>query len=241
MENLDAMCVRLLLKIQVFTPEVVYIPGKNNNLADFLSRLCNRIAKDDLNYTFNVAAIQMPPIEIKPINNWNKDEMLKAQKGETFCQTVMAQLEKGNTKPKFNGCPINAEFKTLDKLLFLVEPLTRDYKTDQFRLVIPDKLKAVAIALIHDTPAGGHAGIERTHLIFNRRFFLRNSSIHISNYVKNCTLCQIYKNSPPPTAPLSYYPQPQRPFEVVHMDFSDPNNLSEDMYKYILVLRYCLI
>ena len=112
MDFLDSMCVRLLLKIKIFTPEIVYIPGKNNGLADFLSCVRHKIDKDDLNYTSNVAVIQMPPIDIKPINNWNKNEMLKAQKNDIFCQTIMAQLEKGNTKPKFRGCPLNAEFRT---------------------------------------------------------------------------------------------------------------------------------
>ena len=37
-------------------------------------------------------------------------------------------------------------------------------------------------------------------------------------------------------APLCYYPQPQRPFEVVHMDFSGPYNLSNNRFKYILVM-----
>lgn len=46
----------------------------------------------------------------------------------------------------------------------------------------------------HDTPFGGHQGIERTTELIKERYYWKNMDIDIENYVKTCEKCNKVSN-----------------------------------------------
>ena len=240
-EHHDGMIVRNILKIQSFSPELRYIPGKENNLADYLSRINGLIKKNKLNIDKlspykKSCSVTLAPIEAKPVMNWTHQEMVTEQKKDDFCQKIRYYLEQKKDVPNKVNIP-RKQYKLLDDLVYVVDPSRGDYETERYRLLIPNSLSIIAVQLIHDTAASGHAGVERTKHLFNTRFFYPNSSKLISDYVKSCPLCQLYKGSLPPPATLNHYPIGRLPFEAIHMDTSGPYNASNNNMKYILVFR----
>ena len=240
-EHHDGMIVRNILKIQSFSPQLRYIPGKENNLADYLSRINvlinkNKFQMDKLSLDKISSSVMLAPIEAKPVMNWTHQEMVTAQRNDGFCQKIRYYLEQKKEIPNKNNLA-RKQYIILDDLVYVVDPSRGDYENERYRLVIPKALSVIAVQLIHDTAASGHAGVERTKHLFNSRFFFPNSSKLISDYVKSCSLCQLYKGSLPPPASLNHYPIGRLPFEAIHMDTSGPYNTSNSGMKYIIVFR----
>ena len=72
----------------------------------------------------------------------------------------------------------------------------------------------------HDTPAGGHLGVEATYQALARRFFWPKMSSSVRRYVKGCEACQ--KSKPTPHAAhglLEPLPVPQGPWQSIGIDF----------------------
>jgi hypothetical protein len=90
------------------------------------------------------------------------------------------------------------------------------------RLVVPQQTDLVKKILyeFHTSPNGGHAGIARTMARISTQFFWPHMRHTISQYVKQCSVCQQAKHTTTlPLGLLSPLPIPKQVWEDIAMDF----------------------
>ncbi|KAJ1519211.1 hypothetical protein ONE63_011183 [Megalurothrips usitatus] len=88
------------------------------------------------------------------------------------------------------------------------------------RIIIPDSVKAEVLRMIHE----GHPGIVRSKLLARQFIWWPQLNEDISNLVSNCSVCALV-NFAPQKLFVSWTP-PSSPFERVHIDFYEKNNVS---------------
>ena len=86
------------------------------------------------------------------------------------------------------------------------------------RICIPDALQPEVFKMVHEAIA--HSGIERACEKAGRVIFTRNLKPRITKYIKSCPQCQVAKpKQHKPYGRLQPVPIPDRPFQVLSMDF----------------------
>ncbi|KAE8970788.1 hypothetical protein PR001_g27098 [Phytophthora rubi] len=98
------------------------------------------------------------------------------------------------------------------------------YAIDTFdtpRVVIPadDNLRARLVHEYHDAPAGGHLGHEKTFAALSRDFFWPRMYKWIRKWVRSCEICQRVKPVASKQAPLRPLPIATSAWRSVSMDF----------------------
>jgi len=101
--------------------------------------------------------------------------------------------------------------------------------------VVPRALRKTLLQHFHDDPSAGHLGFVRTYERARQSVFWRGMQRDISKYVHSCEPCQ-HRKRPHRTQTGSLQPiiPPERPFELVGIDFLGPLPLSETGNRYIL-------
>ena len=98
----------------------------------------------------------------------------------------------------------------------------RDPKRDILRLLVPESLRSEVMYLNHDIPSAGHQGVDRTLSRVKEKYFWRNMTKDIKEYVSVCKHCN--KNKKPQRH--ARYEMTKfhagAPMEKVHLDFLGP-------------------
>lgn len=109
------------------------------------------------------------------------------------------------------GTLTSSNFCVRDGLLMFKNRLVIS-KTSQF--------KKLLLQEFHETPTGGHAGIERTFLRLSANFFCEGMRGEVKEFVSQCTTCQTIKYSTAaPNSLLQTLEMPERIWEDLAMDF----------------------
>ena len=85
------------------------------------------------------------------------------------------------------------------------------------RVLIPSAGEKAVLELLHS----GHPGISRMKSIARSSVWWPLMDQHLEAKVKECSQCQLTRNSPPP-APAHLWEWPQRPWARIHVDYAGP-------------------
>ena len=115
-----------------------------------------------------------------------------------------------------------------------VKKSKRKHTLRHYQLVVPKLLIKFILQICHDSPMGGHAGIQNTTDRVREHYFFPRLSTVVSEYVRSCHECQIRKTSSLHTkAGIVAYPTPTEPFQVWEVDLCGPFPLSSAGHSYI--------
>jgi hypothetical protein len=112
-------------------------------------------------------------------------------------------------------------------------------RNQQGCVVVPDNraLRTKLLHEVHDTPTGGHLGIEKTFIRLSRYFWWARIRYEVQEYVKSCHACQSNKASnQAPAGLLHPLPIPTRNWEQVSVDFVGPLPPTSQANDFIMVV-----
>ena len=223
--NLSPKRARWAVIINDFDPEIKYIEGKSNLVADALSR---NLSGD----TLQACWLNNEQVE------WNKELVLKEQDVDPVYSKVKDFL-RGRLQDRRYRLPVVGLELSGDLLVRRVKSRTRGFglgEEDVLQVVVPERLIPVALRVVHELMGGDHVGVERTYTQAKSKYFWKGMYKDIENYVKNCNVCNRYKSSSSLSSKIASYPLPSKPFERVHMDLLTNFSESDRGNKHLLVV-----
>ena len=197
---------RLQLHMQDMHPHMRYIDGKNNTVADFLSRYHGMAANMIDAGDFRVRTLQ------------GKDDQLASI------------LEHANTLPegtvfKFKKHRVYRTYKLINGVLRVQLPKRRGFLHlhDGWRVATPVVMFKEIISEAHASKLAGHGGIFKTVERIKEDFYWPQIEADVRAHIQACPSCQATTDKgvqpPPPLRPL---PMPTKPGESVHIDTFGP-------------------
>lgn len=173
------------------------------------------------------------------LHTWSTDELRARQLQDTAISRVIFYVDRKLRPSRRERAQENhmalkmlrqwQRFQLRDGILYRVskDPLTN---TKRFQYVVPDSLKADALAGVHDL--AGHQGQPRTLSLDRQRFFWYDMEKDVRSHVRNCVRCVLSKTPEPAVrAPLQNI-KTSAPLELICIDFwsaEDKNNKSMDI------------
>ena len=198
-KNLDksGRLARWILQLQNHDISVKHLKGKDNSVADFLSR--NPVE------SFNA---------IMTAGYTNRDLEIMQRADPEIRHLVMKMLGVEESSPK-----LREDFKLHRGVLYK----QNTGRGRRFLLVVPSIMRKDLIKECHDTPLSGHHGRQKTLARLMSRFYWKNMHKSVNAYVASCPFCQLYKSrGGPPEGKLCPIPPPKRVFQIWGLDHLGP-------------------
>ncbi|KAF1326783.1 Pol protein, partial [Globisporangium splendens] len=217
--HLSQRMARWLAFFSEFNFRVEYKPGKENVLADALSRRPDYESSADS--SSDALCLERTPdlmhLSISRVQTKLKDNIQSLYPKDDECRLLLAHFD-GSSKESLPAKLESklARFSYHDGLLW-----HRLSNFDYPRVYVPhdQDLKLSILHEFHDAPASGHLGREKTFLQVSNVFWWPHQYKWVANYVRSCEQCQRVKPAGKNKAPLHPLPIPQDCWKSVSMDF----------------------
>lgn len=117
--------------------------------------------------------------------------------------------------------------------------MSSNLKTDIFQVIVPRRKIKEVLEKAHDSPFGGHFGVNKTLEKIWKRFYWATCKRDVENWCKSCKIC-IAKSGPSDKgkSPMQIY-NVGAPFERMQMDILGPLPSTSSGNKYLLVIIDC--
>ena len=193
---------RYLSKLLGFNYTIVYKPGKENVVADALSRVDEDMIDDvstqkDYQYLFTEGVYHALTTVSSNLLDALRAEVLQ----NSELQAIVQEIAKGKAE----------HYVLRDGLL---------YFKNKLRVAADSTLRSIILHEFHNSPIGGHAGILKTFLKVSTSFYWPGLRSDVKQYVGKCLVCQQIKYPTSKVAGLLQpLPIPENIWEDISMDF----------------------
>ena len=235
-DNKNAKLQRWATKISSFGGQIVYIKGKDNVKADFLSRLEERdipipSADIDIDDSINVINTDrltnadsdddVPNIRPTRSNDLPQEvDITKEQDGDRKLAHIKSSLASKGRNSKFAKT-----FVVLDHVLYHVD------RDENLRLVVPTNLRVPLIKDTHEGFMGAHLARDKTWEKLYSKYFWKGMTRDIYDQVDACMPCK-KQNTRATTVPLQEVKRPDYPFQHIAVDTAGYYRVSEQGNRY---------
>ena len=188
-KDLSAKQARWLEFLAEFDFQCKYVEGKQNHVADMLSRLRRQPEATSQEEQEELTAAVIEFCQLNVVSTVSTDcQGLAAVKQclveDDLAKEMIAKLEKGEVA-KNHG----STFESMDGYLYRVEGSRR-------QLYVPEAAKDMRGKLLeeyHDTPFAGHLGRDKTLAAIVEKFWWPSIYNDVEDFVKRCHKCQLMK------------------------------------------------
>ena len=185
-EELTAKQARWLEDLVGYNLTIQYLPGKNNQIADYLSRWPT-YTKSGIPPLPNEEAY-LNHITITPHHKWI-NQLIESYEDDEYCAKIIDKLSDNKYNDFYRAHDTNYLY----------------YKN---RLVIPQKYIQQVLDDFHSNCLSGHPGINRMQKWLSKHFYFPRMYPIIEEYVKSCETCNRVN---PPNRTLGLMQQPTIP------------------------------
>ena len=212
-----------MLRIEEFDIEIEHVKGKNNIVADMLTRhplhMPNQREKPGEIIHAMINKRKLDEEVIKMLRN-----LKKLQGEEDEFKKIKIKMEEEEAKGDEDT---RKTYREHDDVIY-----EKDAR-GEYRIMIPSRFHELLILAIHE--AYGHIGVKKMRKLPEEDFYIKNLRHKVAYLVSTCGVCQRNK---PTTHPLKGPLQnilPERPGELLSVDFYGPLPTSTGGVKHIFV------
>ena len=222
---------RLQHKMREMFPTIEHVQGKDNPVADFLSRYegIAAVQEQGLPEDQELCSLDMSPFRIAHLQA--KDATVK-RLGDVLRDSADPAAAR-----KITGC--NMPVALVDDVV-LVKVRCRAGMLaagPQLRILAPRSLQAEVVQEAHEGAVAGHGGIHRTAERIRGTFWWSNMEQDIAAHIARCAPCQATSTKgKQPLAPLQPLQVPDGPNERVHIDLFGPIKEPNKEKSFVLVM-----
>ena len=239
---------RLQLKMTELHPEIRYIEGKNNVVADFLSRYhgmnvttgppasADAMATAVAIISHRQAGHPVQQIDATPFR------LKTLQRLDPALRKIIDSIPDSNStfdNPVMHTSPHCRVPVTIIQEVLFVQPAKRKgiLSASDLRVAVPKTMRAEIIKEAHNSWIGGHGGVFKTTERIKAEFWWPSMAEGIENHVRDCSTClrATNKGLPPPPL-LQPLPEPNGPNRRIHADLFGPLTSSVRKNNYVLVI-----
>ena len=163
------------------------------------------------------------PDDLLPIVDLTESQLEDIQMKDKFIKNIVNKLV---AKQQPEGKPYYLEGKLLKKYIY-------DNKQRFEVTVVSPNCAPLLLNLAHDQL--GHNGTARTYMLLKRTYYWKGMKTDVSNYVKQCKLCQ-KQNILPVKYVSGHFSAPMAPMEFISMDLIGDFTPSSKGNKYALTV-----
>ena len=207
---------RWAVEMQDYRFKIQYNPGKQNQVADQLSRPVRSIVQQNQDNYLGLT----------------KAEMIEKQQAEPRWKELITFLEGGALPRKKYPRALLNQFLLYEGLLYL--SCDRNDNSIQLKLVIPQDLRKLALALGH-VKESAHLGRRKTIDKLETYFYWPSLRTDVTQYVKECLPCQQHKGQRGLQQPWQELPPVRRPLDRISIDLTDMFS-GMNGYRYVLTV-----
>ena len=227
----SARLQRLLLCLSQYDVDIQYLKGKENVIADALSRVSPMPAEANDKDSLDIIPVHMLTADI-PADARSVEDFRKATAEDTTSGLLMKAVMNGWPDSRKDCHPLLLEYWTYREQISAENGLL--FKGH--RLIIPEKMRNRALQTIHE----GHFGVEKMQLCAREAVFWPGITEDILKTAQSCRVCQTFSRSQQRET-LMPHEVPQGPWEKVAVDFfefqSSQYLLIADYYSRFPVIR----
>jgi hypothetical protein len=205
MKNVNSKFMRWALRIQDFQATIVHCPGRDNVIADAMSRATVGVSEDEDEEKEKM----YPPLD------YSKPSLLCTLTSDITLDSLKNEQDK-DSETQALLTDLSNEFIVENGIL---------YKLGKYggRIpFIPKPLRSAVLEYFHDRPEAGHLGFRKTMLRLIRRVFWFGMQEDIFKYILSCPKCQYTKN--PTTKPSGQMKSAKSkgPWDILACDLVGP-------------------
>lgn len=249
-KDLEGQLARWLERLQEYDFEVVHRRGESHKNADGLSRrLCETFGckyctkVEEKNAVENEKMIARIMLSREDLGNWRKE-----QEEDSDIAIILRGKKEGIRPPRSElaAQSISAQLYWMywDALVLQDEILYKKWeapnlKSSFLQLIVPRKRVKEILEEVHDSPSGGHFGVNKTLEKVRKRFYWATCKQDVEDWCRSCEIC-ISKKGPigKGKSPMQIY-NVGNPFQRVQMDILGPLPTTSSGNRYLIVIVDC--
>lgn len=224
---LSSMQQRHFAFISEYTDDLRHLPGKNNLVADLLSRPDGSGgAQRHVKSSEDDSGQQLASVDL-PTRSTPRDDVFASLSNNFLQELAKAQSGDQDLQRRMRAHPERFCTKTIEGVDLIGD------SRGSFRIYVSPGCRTKVFQLVH---AVGHPGIRQSKANITRSFLWPDMDRTVRAYVQACVSCQKTKTLVHDKRPLQHFPQPEARFEHLHMDIVGPLPPAKGNLKYWLTI-----
>ena len=220
-KELSGRLARWIITLQEYSIDIKHLSGAANVVADALSRA--PVGAEELTDPAEQLLCGIQAAE------YSARQLALLQHADEDIRRIVLFLQGYSTE---NDNPAAADFILHEGVLF-----KKNEKVGRRHLlVVPSIVRRDLLYECHDSPYGGHHGIEKTLAKLSQRYWWKNMKKSVKCYVRSCEFCQPFKSRVGyPAGTLCPIRPPKDVFEMIAVDHLGPFKKTANGNQHVIV------